>query len=160
MQPDAHYPPSSGAYLRQRTAGECKRNSKHFCPIHTKEHDSKYLILEDFFQFCVSLFLLFENWGKSEPKNIQEDIQTRGLQAGQHQQASHYVVIIIHIQQEQKINFGWLSGSLVVMINLSMFAERLMSISLCILNAKGLSGWNLNTAVLTRKRSMHLSGYL
>lgn len=70
-------------------------------------------------------------------------MQTRGLLAGQHQQASHCVVTIIHIRQEQKITFGWLSGSLVVMINLSMFGERLMSISLCILNSKGLNVRNL-----------------
>lgn len=70
-------------------------------------------------------------------------MHTRGLHAGQYQQASHYVVNIIHIQQEQKINSGMLSGSLVVMINLSMFGERLMSISVCILNGKDLSVRNL-----------------
>lgn len=71
-------------------------------------------------------------------KNVQEDMQTGGLEAGQHQQESHYVVFIIHIQQEQKISFGWYPESLVVMINLSMFGERLMLIFLCTLNVPNL----------------------
>lgn len=73
--------------------------------------------------------------GEIRVKNMEEDMQTRGLRAGQHQQTPPH-----HSHTAgREITVGWLSGSLLVMINFSTCSERLKSISLCVLNGNGLS---------------------
>lgn len=97
MQPDAHYPPSSVADLQQQrqleNAGTTANKSLQFAPTLTQQ------LPLSCFRLLFPVFFPFGYW--ASPVFL-EDMQTGGLHTGQHWQASHYVISIIHIQQGGK----------------------------------------------------------
>lgn len=105
------------------------------------------------FQFCASLLLLIEYWGKSE-SNISRRTCKREACVQANTNKHH---IIIHIQQEEKITVSWLSGSLVVMTNFSMFSERLMSIFSLYFKWQLLEHSRFENTALTLKREYYMA---
>lgn len=102
MQPDAHYPPSSGADLQQQrqleNAGTTVNKSVQLTPKLTQQISCFRLLI-----FQLWVFRCFSPSSIGRVQNVLEDMQTGGLRTGRHWQATHYVVSIIsHIQQGGK----------------------------------------------------------